>query len=102
MFKLLAGVAISAGVLASVVLPGHEAQAASPVCARAIELINVAVDGGDLNEETSRSLAERLTGLADLTAGDERAAIIGYADALRDAAVTDLTAVTDQLNRACA
>ncbi|UGT65932.1 hypothetical protein LTT66_21755 [Nocardia gipuzkoensis] len=95
---------LSAAAAALLFLPATPAHASSPSCAKAIELINIAIDtsGGTLDPATATALSERLTGLADFTQGAERDAITAYAHALIDDNVTELTPYTDELNRACA
>ncbi len=94
--------ALSAAAL--LFLPAAPAHAQSPQCARAIELINVAIDtsGGSLDQATATALSGRLSGLADLAQGAERDAITAYAAALVDDNVADLNPYTDELNRVCA
>jgi hypothetical protein len=95
---------LSAAAAALLFLPAAPAHASSPSCAKAIELINIAIDksGGTLDPATATALSERLTGLADFTQGAEKDAITAYAQALIDDNVTELTPYTDELNRACA
>ncbi len=95
---------LSAAAAALLFLPATPAHASSPSCAKAIELINIAIDtsGGTLDSATATALSERLTGLADFTQGAEKDAITAYAQALIDDNVTDLAPYTDELNRACA
>ncbi|MFB7717216.1 hypothetical protein [Nocardia sp. NPDC056100] len=103
MSKILAGVLLGAGVLGSVIIPGPAAHAGSPVCSKAIELINTAIDSpAGLDADTTAALADRLSGLLAVAGGAERDSISAYVDALRDPEITDLAAVTDELNRACA
>ncbi|MEV0365814.1 hypothetical protein [Nocardia fusca] len=85
-------------------LPADPAHANSPSCAKAIELINAAIDvsGGTMDDATTRALSDRLSGVAALAVGEEREAITGYADALIDETVADLGPATDELNRVCA
>ncbi|MFI5720845.1 hypothetical protein [Nocardia sp. NPDC051750] len=104
MFKLFSAALLTAAAAAALqVAPAATAQAMSPSCAKAIELINIAIDtsGGTMDAATSQALSDRLLGVAELTAGAEKDAITGYAHALVDDNVTDLTPATDQLNRAC-
>lgn len=97
-------VALSVAAAALFFLPAAPAQASSPQCAKAIELINIALDsnGGTLDRATATALSERLGGLADITQGPEKDAIGAYAHALTDDSVSDLAPYTDELNRACA
>ncbi|MGW4092854.1 hypothetical protein [Nocardia sp. NPDC004750] len=85
-------------------LPAAPAQAQSPFCARAIELINLAIDtsGGTMDTATATALSDRLGGLALFAQGAEKDVITAYADALVDDNVTDLDPYTDELNRVCA
>lgn len=94
---------LSAAAAALLFLPAAPAHAASLHCAKAIELINIAIDssGGTMDEATATALSERLSGLADSAQGAEKDAIAAYAAALTDANVTDLNPYTDDLNRAC-
>lgn len=96
--------ALAAAAAALLFLPAAPAQAQSPLCSRAVELINVAIDtsGGTLDHATATALSDRLSGLADLAQGAEKDAITAYANALVDENVTDLNPYTDELNRACA
>ncbi|MBF6190008.1 hypothetical protein [Nocardia implantans] len=96
--------ALAATAAALLFLPAAPAQARSPFCARAIELINIAIDtnGGTLDGATAAELSDRLNALAYLTQGAEQDAITAYANALVDENVTDLNPYTDELNRACA
>ncbi|WP_174189953.1 hypothetical protein [Nocardia barduliensis] len=95
---------LSAAAAALLFLPAAPAHAQSPQCAKAIELINVAIDtsGGTLDEATASALSGRLSGLADLAQGPEKDAIAAYAYALVDDNVSDLNPYTDELNRVCA
>ncbi|MBF6336342.1 hypothetical protein IU450_10640 [Nocardia abscessus] len=95
--------AVAAAAATLVFLPATAAHAQSPSCAKAIELINIAIDtsGGTLDQATATALSDRLTGLADFTQGPERDAITAYARALVDDEVTELTPFTDELNRVC-
>ncbi|MEU2043012.1 hypothetical protein [Nocardia niwae] len=95
---------LSAAAAALLFLPAAPAQAQSLQCARAIELINVAIDtsGGTLDEATATALSDRLSGLADSAQGAEKDAITAYATALVDDNVADLNPYTDELNRVCA
>lgn len=105
MIKLFSAVLLTATAAAVLqVVPAAPARAMSPSCAKAIELINAAVDtsGGTMDDATTRALSERLTGVAVVAVGEERDVITGYADALIDENVTDLTPATDELNRVCA
>ncbi|MFD4405757.1 hypothetical protein ACFWPH_23665 [Nocardia sp. NPDC058499] len=104
MFKLFSTALLTATAAAALqALPAAPAHAMSPGCAKAIELINIAVDtsGGTMDAATSQALSDRLLGVAELAVGAEKDAIAGYARALVDDSVTDLTPATDQLNRAC-
>ncbi|WP_280334645.1 hypothetical protein [Nocardia wallacei] len=85
-------------------LPAGPAHAQSPHCAKAIELINVAIDtsGGTMDAETATALSGRLNGLAEMAEGAEKDAISAYAAALVDDSVTDLDPYTTELNIACA
>ncbi|MEU1545183.1 MULTISPECIES: hypothetical protein [Nocardia] len=94
----------SAAAAALFFLPAAPAHAQSPQCAKAIELINIAIDtnGGTLDGATAEALSGRLSGLADLAQGAEKDVISAYAYALVDENVTDLNPYTDELNRVCA
>ncbi|MGW4327411.1 hypothetical protein ACWEKR_16115 [Nocardia sp. NPDC004573] len=96
--------ALSAAAAALLFLPAAPAHAQSLQCARAIELINVAIDtsGGTLDDATATALSDRLSGLAVVAQGAEREVITAYAAALVDENVTDLNPYTDELNRVCA
>ncbi|MER7450816.1 hypothetical protein ABTW96_11075 [Nocardia beijingensis] len=96
--------ALVAAAAALLFLPAAPAQARSPFCARAIEIINFTIDanGGTLEGATAAELSDRLNALAYLTQGAEQDAITAYANALVDDNVTDLNPYTDELNRACA
>lgn len=100
----LVPVLLTATAATLLMLPATPAQAASPACGKAIELINAAIDsaGGNLDEATGQALSERLLGLSDWAVGVEKDAIAGYANALVDPNITDLDPATDELNRACA
>ncbi|WP_431970209.1 hypothetical protein [Nocardia sp. bgisy134] len=100
--SVTAALAIAAGAL--IALPATPAHAQSLNCAKAIELINIAIDttGGTMDEATATALSGRLSGLAETAQGAERDAIAAYAGALIDDEVVDLTPFTDGLNRACA
>ncbi|MEV6386891.1 transposase [Nocardia xishanensis] len=104
MIKSSSAAALAIAVGALIALPATPAHAQSPSCAKAIELINIAIDttGGTMDEATATALSGRLSGLAETTQGAERDAIAAYANALIDAGVADLTPFTDELNRACA
>ncbi|MET9025638.1 hypothetical protein ABZW96_08425 [Nocardia sp. NPDC004168] len=95
---------LAAAAAALLFLPAAPAQAQSPFCARAIELINLAIDtsGGTMDTATATALSDRLSGLALFAQGAEKDVITAYADALVDANVTDLDPYTDNLNRVCA
>ncbi|MFE7741518.1 hypothetical protein [Nocardia sp. NPDC057455] len=95
---------LSAAAAAALFLPAAPAHAQSPQCAKAIELINVAIDtsGGTLDGATATALSGRLSGLADLAQGAEKDVISAYASALVDDNVSDLNPYTDELNRVCA
>lgn len=95
---------LSAAAAALLFLPAAPAHAQSLQCAKAIELINIAIDtsGGTLDEATATALSNRLSGLADLAQGAEKDVITAYAAALVDENVTDLNPYTDELNRVCA
>ncbi|MFI6959969.1 hypothetical protein ACIBJI_41705 [Nocardia sp. NPDC050408] len=95
---------LCAAAAAVLFLPAAPAHAQSPHCAKAIELINIAIDtsGGTLDESTATALSDRLSGLADLAQGTEKDAITAYADALVDENVASLDPYTDELNRVCA
>ncbi|WP_227984111.1 hypothetical protein [Nocardia spumae] len=84
-------------------LPAAEAQAKSPACDRAIDLVNagVGMSGGTFDAETAQALHDRLSAVGDIAVGEERAVIVGYANALVDDNVTDLRPFTDELNRVC-
>lgn len=104
MFKLFSVALLTAATAAALqVAPAAPAQAMSPWCGKSIELINAALDatGGNLDAATAQSLSDRLRGLAVFATGAEQAAITGYADALVDPNITDLTPATDELNRVC-
>ncbi|MFE7800948.1 hypothetical protein [Nocardia sp. NPDC057440] len=100
--SVAAALAIAAGAL--IALPAAPAHAQSPSCAKAIELINIAIDttGGTMDEATATALSGRLSGLAAMAQGAQRDAIEAYAGALISDEVADLTPFTDELNRACA
>ncbi|MEV6430434.1 hypothetical protein [Nocardia sp. NPDC051463] len=100
--SVVAALAISVGTL--IALPTTPAHAKSLSCAKAIELINIAIDttGGTMDEATATALSGRLSGLAEMAQGAERDAIAAYAGALIDGEVADLGPFTDELNRACA
>lgn len=102
--SLSVATALSAAAAALLFLPAAPANAQSPSCAKATELINIAIDtsGGTLDQATATALSERLTGLANFTQGAEKEAISAYARALIDDEVTELTSYTDELNRVCA
>ncbi|MGK8505303.1 hypothetical protein [Nocardia asiatica] len=104
MIKSTSFAAVLAAAAALLFLPAAPAHAQSPQCAKAIELINIAIDtsGGTLDEATATALSGRLGGLADTTQGPEKDAIAAYAYALIDDNVADLTPYTDELNRVCA
>lgn len=105
MFKLVAAALLTATAAAALlIVPAAPAYAKSPSCTKAIELINAALDisGGTMDDATTRALSDRLSGVAALAVGAEKDAITGYADALVDDNVTDLTPATDELNRVCA
>ncbi|WP_459960560.1 hypothetical protein [Nocardia sp. IFM 10818] len=104
MKKLFSGAVLTATAATLLVLPAAPAQAASPVCDKAIAMINAAVDmsGGTFDTETQQKLADRLSGLAVVAVGPERDAITAYANALVDENVTDMDGVTAELNRVCA
>ncbi|WUA10202.1 hypothetical protein OG225_11295 [Nocardia sp. NBC_01377] len=93
----------AAAAAALQVAPAAPAYAQSPICAKAVDLINAAVDisGGNLDDATAHSLSDRLSGLAVLAGGEEQAAIVGYANALVDDNITDLDPATDEPNRVC-
>ena len=95
---------LSAAAAALLFLPAAPAHAQSPHCAKAIELINIAIDtsGGTLDDATSTALSDRLSGLADLAQGAEKDVIAAYAYALVDENVANLDPYTDELNRVCA
>jgi hypothetical protein len=95
---------LAAAAAALFVLPAAPAHAQSLSCAKAIELINIAIDTsrGTLDQATATALSDRLTGLADIAQGAEKDAITAYARALTDENITDLDPYTDELNRACA
>ncbi len=94
---------LCATAAAMLVLPTAPAHAQSAPCAKAVELVNAAVDmsGGNLDAATSTLLAERLRVPASLAEGAEKDAITAYADALIDDNITDLNPYTDNLNRVC-
>ncbi|WP_454194564.1 hypothetical protein [Nocardia sp. Marseille-Q1738] len=104
MTKSLSLAAALSAAAALLFLPATPAHAQSPSCAKAIELINIAIDtsGGTLDQATATALSERLTGLADFAQGAEKEAIAAYARALIDDNVTELNPYTDELNRVCA
>ncbi|WP_433200863.1 hypothetical protein ACQP1G_09270 [Nocardia sp. CA-107356] len=105
MIKLVSAALLIATAAATLqLLPAAPAQAQSPSCAKAIELINAAIDmsGGTMDDATTRALSDRLSGLAALAVGVEKDAITGYANALVDENITDLDPATDELNRVCA
>ncbi|MFI9534082.1 hypothetical protein ACIG56_12635 [Nocardia fusca] len=105
MIKLFSAALLTATTVAFLqLLPATPAHASSPSCAKAIELINAAIDvsGGTMDDATTRALSDRLSGVAALAVGEEREAITGYADALIDETVADLGPATDELNRVCA
>lgn len=93
----------TATAAAVLLLPTTPARAQSLPCARAIELINIAIDTteGAIDEATATTLSTRLHNLAETTQGRERDAISAYATALTDDNITDLTPYTDELNQAC-
>jgi hypothetical protein len=104
MIKSLPAVVFATATTASLlILPAATAQAKSPACDRAIAMVNAGVQmsGGTFDAETARALHDRLWTVGDLAAGEERAAITGYADALIDDNITDLQPFTDELNRVC-
>ncbi|MFQ6229470.1 hypothetical protein [Nocardia sp. NPDC002869] len=105
MIKLCSAALLTATTVTALqLLPAAPAHANSPSCAKAIELINAAIDvsGGTMDDATTRALSDRLSGVAALAVGEEREAITGYADALIDETVSDLGPATDELNRVCA
>ncbi|MEV6136489.1 hypothetical protein AB0L63_10580 [Nocardia sp. NPDC051990] len=96
--------AVSAAAAAALLLlPAAPAHAQSAPCAKAIDLINAAIEmsGGNLDVATSTALSDRLRVPADFTQGQERDAITAYANALIDENVADLNPYTDELNRVC-
>lgn len=103
MTKIFSAALLTATAATLFVLPAAPAQAASPVCDKAIALINAAIDmtGGNLDADTSQNLSERLWGISNFAAGPEKDVITAYASALVDPNVTDLTPATDELNRVC-
>jgi hypothetical protein len=105
MIKLFSVALLTATAAVAIqVLPAAPAQAKSPTCAKAIELINAAIDisGESLDDATQQALSERLSGIAVLAVGEEKDAITGYANALVDENITDLDPATEELNRVCA
>ncbi|MEV5835759.1 hypothetical protein [Nocardia sp. NPDC052112] len=96
--------ALAVAAAAPLLLPATPAYAQSPSCAKAIELINIAIDngGGTMDQATATALSERLTGLGDFAQGAEKDAITAYARALIDDGVAELDPYTDELNRVCA
>lgn len=104
MIKSTSFAAVLCAATALLVLPAVPAQAQSPHCAKAIELINAAIDtsGGTMDADTATALSGRLSGLAELAEGAEKEAISAYATALVDDTVTDLDPYTTELNNACA
>ncbi len=106
MIKTLSAALLTTATIASLqvlTFPAAEAQAKSPACDQAISLVNAGVQmsGGTFDAETARALHDRLWTAGDLAVGEERAAITGYADALIDDNVTDLSPFTAELNRVC-
>lgn len=95
--------ALTAAAALLLFLPAAPAQAQSPLCDRAIEFVNAAVDmsGGTMDTATATALSDRLNGLAVLAQGEEKAVITGYANALVDDNITDLDPYTAELNRVC-
>ncbi|WP_157573693.1 hypothetical protein [Nocardia jejuensis] len=105
MIKYFSAAALIATATATLlVAPATTAQAQSPTCSTAIDLINAAVDssGDSFDLATQQALADRLHGLAAVSSGEEQRVIAAYADALIDDNVTYLTPFTDDLNRVCA
>ncbi|WP_039804863.1 hypothetical protein [Nocardia araoensis] len=95
--------ALATAAAALLFLPAAPAQAQSPFCAKAIELINIAIDtsGGTLDDATATALSDRLNGLANFAQGAEKDVIAAYANALVDENVANLDPYTDELNRVC-
>ncbi|MEV4128855.1 hypothetical protein [Nocardia sp. NPDC049707] len=95
--------AVSAAAAALILLPAAPAHAQSIPCARAVNLVNAAIDvsGGNLDVEIATNLSDRLRVPAEFAQGEEKAAITAYADALIDENITDLNPYTDELNRVC-
>ncbi|MEU2030810.1 hypothetical protein [Nocardia amamiensis] len=95
---------LSAAAAALLILPAAPAHARSLQCARAIELINAAIDisGGTLDDATATALSDKLSVVAELAQGAEKDVIAAYAYALIDDNVADLNPYTDELNRVCA
>lgn len=105
MLKLFSAALLTTAAAAALQFtPVAPAHASSPSCVKAIELINAAIDnsGGTMDDATTRALSDRLSGVAALAVGAEKEAITGYANALIDENVTDLSPATDELNRVCA
>ncbi|NUS44813.1 MAG: hypothetical protein HOQ24_14130 [Mycobacteriaceae bacterium] len=104
MFKLFAaGAAAITATAVLMVAPGAPAYAKSPSCAKAIAVVNAAVNmtGGNLDKATQDKVAQKLRTYAELTGGEEKAAILGYVKALTDDSVSSLDPATAELNRVC-